>query len=139
MIDSCYPKCAAAVLLLCACAPEAAEADRAPRPPPAQTGTASYYGPEFAGRSTASGEPHDPRDITAASRTLPLGTKARVTHKETGRSVAVEVNDRGPHAKGRILDVSPKAAERLGMKDDGVAPVEVQPLAAPKPDAKAAD
>ena len=134
MIDSRYPKYAAAagILVLCACARESAEADRAPRPPPAQTGTASYYGPEFAGRVTASGEPHDPTDMTAASRTLPLGTEAKVTNKETGKSVGVEVNDRGPYAKGRILDVSPRAAAKLGMKDDGVAPVKVQPLPAPK-------
>lgn len=114
----------------------AAAAEKAPgrKLPPAQSGTASYYGPEFAGRPTASGEPHDPKDMTAASRTLPLGTKAKVTNKETGKSVAVEVNDRGPYAKGRIIDVSPKAAARLGMKDDGVAPVKVQPLKAP-PDA----
>jgi rare lipoprotein A len=66
--------------------------------------------------------------MTAASRTLPLGTVAKVTNQKTGQSVAVEVNDRGPYAKGRILDVSEKAATRLGMKHDGVAPVKVQPL-----------
>lgn len=102
-------------------------------PPKAQTGAASYYGAEFAGKRTASGEPHDPQDLTAASRSLPLGTKAKVTNTESGRSVVVEVNDRGPYAKGRILDVSSRAAERLGMKADGVATVRVQPLQTPKP------
>lgn len=99
--------------------------------PPAQTGEASYYGREFAGEKTASGEPHSPHEMTAASRSLPLGTVAKVTNRETGRSVAVEVNDRGPYAKNRILDVSEKAAARLGMKEDGTAPVIVQPVAAP--------
>jgi rare lipoprotein A len=108
----------------------------APAPPkaagaaPAQTGVAAYYGREFAGRETASGEPHDPQALVAASRTLPLGPTAKVTNTETGRTVAVEVNDRGPYSENRILDVSPKAAERLGMKDEGVAKVEVQPLRA---------
>jgi rare lipoprotein A len=126
----------AALLLLGACAPRdtaarPAPAATAPELPPAQSGTASYYGPEFAGKKTASGEPHDPADLTAASRTLPLGTTAMVTNKETGKSVRVEVNDRGPYAKGRIVDVSPKAAAKLGMKDDGVAKVKVQPLSVP--------
>jgi rare lipoprotein A len=105
----------------------------APKPklPAAQSGTASYYGPEFAGKETASGQPHDPAGLTAASPTLPLGTTAKVTNKETGKSVRVEVNDRGPYAKGRIVDVSPKAAAKLGMTDDGVAKVKVQPLSVP--------
>jgi rare lipoprotein A len=94
---------------------------------------ASYYGPEFAGKTTASGAPHDPHAMTAASRTLPLGTTAKVTSQETGKSVAVEVNDRGPYAKRRIIDLSPKAAKRLGMKHDGVAAVTVQPLNVPPP------
>jgi rare lipoprotein A len=102
--------------------------------PPAQTGVASYYGPEFAGQPTASGEPHRPEALTAASRSLPLGTTAKVTNTKTGQSTAVEVNDRGPYAKNRILDVSPKAAEHLGMKEDGVAKVEVQPLRVPPAD-----
>lgn len=102
----------------------------APLPPP-QTGVASYYHPDLAGEATASGEAHDPKAMVAASRSLPLGTVAKVTNHETGRSVAVEVNDRGPYAKNRILDVSEKAAERLGMKHDGAAPVTVQPVAVP--------
>jgi rare lipoprotein A len=101
------------------------------RLPPIETGVASYYGPEFAGRTTASGEPHRPNAMTAASRTLPLGTTAKVTNTETGQSVAVAVNDRGPYVKHRIIDLSPRAASRLGMKDDGLAWVKVQPLSVP--------
>ena len=96
-----------------------------------QHGVASYYAPELAGRPTASGEPFRPRALTAASRSLPLGATAKVTNTENGQTVTVEVNDRGPYAKNRILDVSPRAAEHLGMKDDGVAQVAVQQLQAP--------
>lgn len=107
-------------------------ADVAPANGPAQVGVASYVSPELAGEPTASGEPHRPDAMTAASRTLPLGASAKVTNTETGASAQVRINDRGPYAKGRILDVSPKAAERLGMKDDGVAKVKVEPMAAPE-------
>jgi rare lipoprotein A len=100
-------------------------------PAPVQTGVASYYARRLAGKPTASGEPHKPNALTAASRSLPLGTTAKVTNTENGRSVTVKVNDRGPYAKNRILDVSPKAAKHLGFKHDGVANVAVQPLKAP--------
>ena len=96
-----------------------------------QTGVASYYGPGFAGKKTASGRPMNPDHMTAASRTLPLGTTAKVTNQDNGRSAHVTVTDRGPYAKGRVLDVSPKAADQLGMKDDGVAPVKVKPVQLP--------
>ena len=103
----------------------------AAQPAPVQTGVASYYARRLAGKRTASGELHRPNALTAASRTLPLGTTAKVTNTETGQSVIVEVNDRGPYAKNRILDVSAKAARHLGFKHDGVAQVAVQPLQAP--------
>lgn len=103
----------------------------APKSAPPQTGVASYFGPELNGQKTASGETVKPGALTAASPTLPLGTTAKVTNAETGQSVHVTVTDRGPYAKGRILDVSPKAADRLGMKEDGVAKVKVQPVRAP--------
>lgn len=125
------------VLALCLTALGACgrEPDRpvAPAEPaaPVQTGVASYYAPELAGKTTASGEPHEPNALTAAHRSLPLGATAKVTNTENGRSVTVEVNDRGPYAKNRILDLSRKAAERLGFKHDGVAQVAVQPLTAP--------
>lgn len=110
------------------------------KPPPAahktQIGEASYFHPKLAGKTTASGKPAAPNKMTAASRTLPLGTEAKVTNVETGKSVAVTVEDRGPYAEGRIIDVSPKAAEKLDMKEDGVAPVKVKPVAVPKTPAK---
>ncbi len=93
-----------------------------------QVGRASYYSPRFAGRRTASGERLRADRLTAASRSLPLGARARVTNAENGRSVAVTVTDRGPFVKRRILDVSPAAAERLGMRTKGVAMVRVTPL-----------
>jgi rare lipoprotein A len=126
-------KCLAAVGLagLIGAAPvaAAARAHHHHRLPHVQKGKASYY--RLPGRKTASGKTMKPHALTAASKTLPLGTKARVTNLETGKSVKVTVNDRGPYAKGRILDVSPKAAKVLGMKQDGVAPVKVKPVAPP--------
>jgi rare lipoprotein A len=109
-----------------------AEARRPDRPRTAaraQRGRASYYAPSLAGRRMADGGRFDPRSDAAAHRTLPLGSKAQVRNLRNGRSETVTVRDRGPHAPGRILDVSPGTAERLGMKDDGVAPVEVTPEA----------
>ncbi len=97
-----------------------------------QVGMASYFGAGTAGKTAADGHKAKPLStLTAASRSLPLGTKAKVTNLSTGKSVRVKVTDRGPYAKRRILDVSAKAARRLGMTRKGVAPVKVQPLAAP--------
>ena len=89
---------------------------------------ASYYGKSFAGRPTASGERFDPRALTAAHRDLPFGTRLRVTNLENGRSVTVRVNDRGPYAAGRIVDLSWQAARELGMVDSGVARVRLEIL-----------
>jgi len=100
--------------------------------PPVQTGVASYFGEALTGRRTASGETVKAGGMTAASRTLPLGTTAKVTNTETGKSAKVTVNDRGPFVKGRIIDVSPKAADHLDMKEDGVARVKVRPLTTPR-------
>lgn len=116
---------------LSACGGEAEHGSAGPAPPP-QTGAASFYARELAGEPTASGEPLDPGEMTAAHRTLPLGARAKVTNHETGRSVTVEINDRGPYARNRIVDVTPKAADKLGMKEDGVATVSVQPLGVTK-------
>ena len=80
----------------------------------------SLYGASFAGRKTASGEVFDPEALTMAHRTLPFGTRVRVTNVENGRSVEVVVNDRGPFVAGRIADLSHAAARRLGMVADGV-------------------
>jgi rare lipoprotein A len=97
---------------------------------PARTedGYASYYGASFAGRRTASGERFDPRGFTAAHRDLPFGSKVRVTNLDNGRSVVVRVNDRGPYAAGRIVDLSWAAARELGMLQSGVVRVRVELL-----------
>lgn len=109
----------------------AAQQDHSDRSGRTRTGAASYYSGRLAGKSTASGAPLRLGAMTAASPTLPLGTEAKVTNRATGRSVRVTVTDRGPFAKGRTLDVTPAAANRLGMKKDGVAPVEVKPIKLP--------
>jgi len=85
-----------------------------------QRGRISMYGNEFAGRKTASGEPFDPMALTMAHRTLPFGTRVRVTNLQNQRSVEVVVNDRGPFVSGRIADLSEAAARRIGMVADGV-------------------
>jgi len=96
-----------------------------------QTGIASWYGPGFAGRKTSSGTRFDPRRLTAAHRTLPLGTRLLVTSHATGRSVVVTVNDRGPYLHGRIIDLSRAAAQRLGMVYRGVGSVTLKQLPSP--------
>ena len=101
------------------------------QPPPPTTptnpivGIASWYGPGFNGRPTASGQIYDEEDLTAASDDLPLGTRAMVTDLDNGRSVEVTINDRGPFVKGRKIDLSHKAAEVLGMIGPGTAPVRI--------------
>lgn len=91
-----------------------------------ETGKASWYGPGFRGKPTASGVPFRPSRRTAAHKTLPFGTVVKVTRLDNGRSVRVVVNDRGPYVDGRIIDLSKRAAKRVDMIDDGVAPVEVK-------------
>ena len=91
-----------------------------------QVGVASWYGPGFHGRRTASGERFDQNDLTAAHRNLPLGSEVRVTNLENGRSVTVEINDRGPYVKNRVLDLSKAAARRLGIIENGVAKVRIE-------------
>jgi rare lipoprotein A (peptidoglycan hydrolase) len=93
-----------------------------------ESGLASYYGPEFNHRRTASGERFDPKGLTAAHRTLPFGTRVRVTNLENGRRVVVRINDRGPFRKGRVLDLSPAAARRLGFTAQGIARVRLDVL-----------
>jgi rare lipoprotein A len=100
-----------------------------------RVGDASYYAKMFNGRKMADGTRMDPHDDNAASKTLPLGTKAKVTNLETGKSAVVTIQDRGPYVKGRIVDLSPSTAEKIGItKNDGVAKVEVAPIAVPLPD-----
>lgn len=93
-----------------------------------ETGEASYYGDRHHGKKTASGERFDQRALTAAHRTLPFGTQVRVTNLNNERSVVVRINDRGPFVRGRIIDVSRAAAERLDMLRSGVAPVRIEAL-----------
>lgn len=88
-----------------------------------QTGEASWYGVPYHGRRTASGEVYDMYKLTAAHPTLPMGTRIVVTHRGTGRSVEVRINDRGPFKRGRIVDLSYAAAQRLGVVGPGVIPV----------------
>ena len=91
-----------------------------------ESGQGSYYADKFAGRATASGAPYRPGKLTAAHNSLPFGTRIQVTNIRNGRSVKVVVNDRGPHVKGRIVDVSKRAAEKLGLIEAGVAPVRLK-------------
>ncbi|MBI5481947.1 MAG: septal ring lytic transglycosylase RlpA family protein [Deltaproteobacteria bacterium] len=93
-----------------------------------ETGVASWYGARHHGRRTASGEPFDMHALTAAHRTLPFGTRCRVTSLRSGRSVIVRINDRGPYAKGRIIDLSRAAAEVIDMIRAGHVPVTVEVL-----------
>lgn len=90
------------------------------------SGIASYYGVKFAGRRTANGETFDPAKLTAAHRTLPFGSRVRVTNKRTGRSVIVRINDRGPFHGKRVIDLSKEAARRIGLINQGHGPVEME-------------
>jgi rare lipoprotein A len=124
--------------LLTACAPRHRVVYERRMPPPekkevvkgeskeVQYGVASWYGGEFHGRPTSSGEVYDMYQLTCAHNTLPLGTVVMVTNLENGRSLELKVNDRGPFVKERILDVSYAAAQMLGMWEKGTAPVKVE-------------
>jgi len=123
--------CVIAVLAACGAPPR----HTAPPPrtglgqPGVQRGLATFYGDEQQGGPTASGERFDKRKLTAAHRSLPLGTRVRVTNTKNGRSVEVRINDRGPYGHGgRIIDLSEAAARRLDMIDAGVVPVIVEVL-----------
>lgn len=96
-----------------------------------QSGLASYYGKEFHGRRTASGQRFDMNKLTAAHRKLPIGSRVRVTHHGTGKSIVVTVTDRGPFKKGRVIDLSLAAARSLGMVKAGVSRVSVELLSLP--------
>ena len=99
---------------------------------PYQVGTASWYGSYFQGKDTASGEPYNMYDFTAAHPTLPLGTYVNVTNVRNGRAVVVRVNDRGPVVDGRIIDVSYGAAQALGMKSRGIQQVRLDLVEQPQ-------
>jgi rare lipoprotein A len=97
-----------------------------PHPTFVQDGKASWYGGSHHGGPTASGERFNKFAMTAAHRTLRMNTRVRVTNKRNGRTVEVRINDRGPYSKGRIIDLSEAAAKKLGMIDDGIAPVRIE-------------
>ncbi|HEX9445800.1 MAG TPA: septal ring lytic transglycosylase RlpA family protein [Candidatus Binatia bacterium] len=121
------------LLLLAACSLPATAPTRTslPVPPgsrPVQTGIASWYGPGFHGKISASGAVYDQHELSAAHQTLPLGTRIMVTNLNNGKSAVVTVRDRGPFAKGRIVDLSYAAAQSLGMIGSGTAPVRLEVL-----------
>ena len=100
-----------------------------------RVGKASFYARKFSGRKMADGNPMDPHRDNAASKTLPLGTTAKVTNLATGQSAVVTIQDRGPYVPGRIVDLSPSTAHKVGTTpQNGVATVEVAPIAVPLPD-----
>jgi len=103
----------------------------------ARRGKASFYARQFFGKTMANGAPMNPRGNNAASRTLPLGTVARVTNLTTGKSAIIRIEDRGPYIKGRIVDLSPSTAHEIGItRRIGVAKVVVAPIAVPLPDGR---
>jgi len=112
-------------------APKGSKLDHSGR---TQKGRASYYADRFANRKMANGNRFNPDSNTAASKTLPLGTTAKVTNVQNGKSVTVKVEDRGPYVDGRVVDLTPKIADELNMRKQGVAPVIVAPIAVPQPD-----
>ncbi len=116
------------VLGLAACASLREEVRFAPGEVPQydRVGVASWYGPGFQGRKTASGARFNMNALTAAHRSLPFGTRVKVTNVKNGRSVVVTINDRGPFTRGRIIDLSKAAAGRLGILKQGVAKVRVE-------------
>jgi rare lipoprotein A len=128
-------------------APMATERDTAPsqtkpasKPPPdlsarKRVGKASFYAKQFSGKTMANGAPMDPQGDNAASRTLPLGTKAKVTNVETGQTAVVTIQDRGPYVDGRLVDLSPGTAAKIGLTPKkGITKVVVAPIAVPLPD-----
>ena len=105
-----------AVVLGCALGATSAAAENTK---PIQAGAASWYGPGFHGKRTANGEKFSTNDLTAAHKTLPFGTQIRVTNERTGKSVVVRINDRGPYAHGRVVDLSKAAAQAAGIEGVG--------------------
>jgi rare lipoprotein A (peptidoglycan hydrolase) len=106
-------------------------------PPGSRVEVASWYGPGFAGHSTSTGETFNPNELTAASKTLPIGSRVRVINPDNGRSVVVRINDRGPFVRGRSLDLSHRAAREIGLTAKGVGRVQVSAAGATSYDAPA--
>ncbi len=97
-----------------------------------QTGTASWYGQDFHGKPTATGEPYNMYGLSAAHRTLPLGSRVRVTNLENGRRIVIPINDRGPFVGDRIIDLSYGAADQLGLVKEGLAKVRIEVVQTPR-------
>ena len=116
------------MLLMAACTGGASSRSTGASSGTTQRGEASYYADKFEGRQTASGEIYTHQKRTAAHRTLPFGTRVRVTRLDTGAEVVVRINDRGPFKRGRIIDLSRSAAQAIGLIAAGVADVEIQAL-----------
>jgi rare lipoprotein A len=112
-------------------AAEGAHLDRSGK---TRKGKVSYYGHRFYKKKMADGTLMDPQSNAAASKTLPIGTKAKVTNLKNGSTAVVEIRDRGPYVGDRIVDVTPKTADKLGLKEDGTAPVAVKPVEVPQAD-----
>ena len=108
--------------------PEEKKPKRVALAPGVQMGKASWYGGKWHGGPTASGETYDKRTMTAAHKSLPFGTRVKVTNLRNGKSVIVRINNRGPYSKGRIIDLSELAAEKLDMIEAGVVPVRLERL-----------
>jgi rare lipoprotein A len=122
----------AAAVTGCATAPQHVSYPT-PEPPPvaySKEGIASWYGPGFHGRKTASGERFNQRDLTCAHRTLPFGTRLKVTNLNNGDALIVTVNDRGPFIRNRIIDLSREAARRLDILPTGIARVRLEAVSA---------
>jgi rare lipoprotein A len=115
----------------CSIPPSKVRAPEPPAVPLSQTGIASWYGPGFHGKATASGEIYNQNEFTAAHQTLPLGTRVMVTNLENGNAAEVVINDRGPFAKGRIIDLSHSAAQSINMVGPGTALVRVDVIESP--------
>jgi rare lipoprotein A len=99
-----------------------------------QHGRASFYANRFANRKMADGRRMNPNSNVAASKTLPLGSVAKVTNLENGKTATVKIEDRGPYVNGRVVDLAPQVADQLDLKQKGVVPVEVKPITLPQPD-----
>jgi len=116
------------ILALLWFAPRVRASSRLPSPSPSlshQRGMASFYGGSFIGRKTACGEIYDGDSLTAAHRTLPMGTRVKVKNLRNGREVTVRINNRGPYVRGRVIDLSTRAAREIQMVNAGVVPVEL--------------
>jgi rare lipoprotein A len=129
VIRACCVVCVTAAV--CCGGPPKVQYDMARGPDRPMYGVASWYGPGFNGRKTASGERFNKSHYTAAHRSLPFGTVVRVRNLKNGRSVDVRINDRGPFVKGRIIDLSEAAAQQIDLKHRGIGEVELRVLSMP--------